>query len=201
MRQRPSPSGRERRYTLPIRGRTELVRPKGVAPMSSRAVSAAVAMVLCVGACLFAAAGAAGAAGPTDPYGIQTNGGNPQAGYPPVTTTTLVSPTTVSQTEDLIINGHVVVEECGFYPQTNGHYSYSPAGSTGSLTVDGFGCITIVIYAYDPHVTINGGPLEPANYQGNTIVVVGTGANTAQRTYTLTFNIVQPSSSSGNGSG
>jgi hypothetical protein len=145
--------------------------------------------MLCVGACLFAAA-PAGAAG-----------GNPAAGYPPPTTTTLLLPTHVFQFELVEIDHHFTVEECGFFPVSQTTYTYSMGGG-GTLVVDANGCITITIYAYDPHVTINGGALVPANWQGNTIVVVGTGANTAQRTYTLTFNIFQPSSppaSSGSG--
>jgi LPXTG-motif cell wall-anchored protein len=159
--------------------------------MSNRAVSAAVAAMLCVGACLLAVVPAG-----ASPFGPT----NPAAGYPPPTTTTLLYPTFATQFESVEINGHFVVEACGFFPVSAAHFNYSPGGSSGTFTVDSNGCITIIIYAYDPHVTINGGPLQTANFQGNTVVVVGTGANTAQRTYTLTFNIVQPSSS-GNGSG
>jgi hypothetical protein len=146
--------------------------------------------MLCVGACLLAAV-PAGAAG-----------GNPQAGYPPRTTTTLIHPTSAFQFEIVEVNGHFTVEACGFFPDSSAVFNYSPGGQSGTFVSDANGCITITIHAYDPHVTINGGPLQTANFQGNTVVVVGTGANTAQRTYTLTFNIVQPSTQpGGNGSG
>ncbi len=161
--------------------------------MSKRAVSLAAAAMLCVG---LSAALAGTAAAQSGPPLIQPTG----PGYPPGTSTTVINPTFVTQSANTTINGHFTVEECGFYPGTQADYSYS-GGSTGVLVADSNGCIAITIYAYDPHVTINGGPLEPAKYQGNTIVVVGTGANTAQRTYTLTFNIVQPSTPPASGSG
>jgi LPXTG-motif cell wall-anchored protein len=154
--------------------------------MSKRAVSLAAAAMLCMGLSVALAGTAAAQNGP--PL-LQPTG----PGYPPSTTTTIINPTFASQTQTTVINGHFTVEECGFYPGSQADYSYS-GGQTGVLVVDSNGCIAITVYAYDPHVTINGGPLVPAKYQGNTIVVVGTGANTAQRTYTLTFNIVQPSS-------
>lgn len=120
------------------------------------------------------------------------------SGYPPTTTTTLVPPTFASSFATTILGNEFTTEACGFMPDTTATFTYNNGTETGTFNVDKAGCIEIVIQTFDPHVTINGGPLEPAAYKGNTIVVVGTGANTAQRTYTLTFDIIQPSSTPSN---
>jgi hypothetical protein len=124
----------------------------------------------------------------------------PYGAYPPTTTTTIfIPPTSFSQTSTVNIGSQFTVEACGFLPNTLASYTFNGIPE-GTFVADGNGCITIVIKTSDPHVTINGGPLLPANYTGNAIVASGTGANTAGRTYTLIFNIVQPGAATGNGS-
>lgn len=113
--------------------------------------------------------------------------------YPPSTTTTLRTPTAVSQSETTTIGSSFTTEICGFLPYTNVPYTFTQGTSnnipTGTFTTDSDGCFTITIRVFDPHVTINGGSLLPAAYDDNIVVATGTGANGAPRTYTLVFNI------------
>jgi hypothetical protein len=120
--------------------------------------------------------------------------------YPPTTTTTFIPPTFFSNFEIFLIGTHFTIEACGFMPNTTAQFTYN-GPHLGVFVVDKAGCITIKLNVFDPHVTINGGPLEPANWTGNTIVATDTGANTAQRTYTLIFNILQPGGSQNNQGG
>jgi hypothetical protein len=112
--------------------------------------------------------------------------------YPPTTTTTQPPPTAVVFTDPnpIVIGTTFSFEECGFKANTLTTYTFNGT-HYGNIWVGADGCYSITIAAFDPHVTINGGPLTPANWQDNVILVSGTGSNNGTRTYTLVFNIAQ----------
>lgn len=139
------------------------------------------AVALAVTAFLFVAAPAAAAT---------AHCGCTKGAYPPTTTTTQPPPTSVVYVWPYPIESGATIsyEMCGFAPDSVVTLTFNGTRySSGTVGQDG--CITITVRVAGQNVSIDGGPLVPANWSDNTLTVAGTGADYGSRTYTLVFNI------------